>query len=76
MAKRLDELGVFASLRNRPPTHIDADTQLHQEMNAFQAMEHLRLVILRMEKRAFHEHEMRVGALYNLLCDTAREVFQ
>lgn len=67
---------MFASLRNKPRIHLDTDTWLRKEIEAFQAMEHARLVLLRMRKRGFHEHGMRASALYDLLADTAREVFQ
>jgi hypothetical protein len=74
LAQRHDELEVFVSLRNKPPIHLDADTRLRLEMEAFQVREHARLVLLRMRTRGVYEHGMRVGALYDLLSDTAREV--
>lgn len=76
LAQQLDELEVFASLRNKPRIHLDTDTWLRKEIEAFQAMEHARLVLLRMRKRGFYEHGMRASALYDLLADTAREIFQ
>jgi hypothetical protein len=53
LSERLDELEVFASLRNKSPAHLDAATRLRQEMNTFQAREHARLVLLRMRMGGF-----------------------
>jgi hypothetical protein len=75
LALRYDELEVFISLRNKPPIHLDADTRLRQEIEEFQVREHARVVLLRMRTRGFYKHGMRVGALYDLLSDTARELF-